>query len=199
MEDDMNPRLKAILAELEKDAQAYLTAKAEFDGVRVQFEAARERLSTTRRLGAEIMSSWDWMNWRLSHATVRYAGVPIGDAVLDVLADSARQVAKEFLDGGLGPTFDPFMSLDDIAEGLESGGYEFRSSAPNREINMALTRLTGIDKNEGRYAIAGAEQILDKQKNLRKQADEARERTAQFGEMFRSKMQTPRDRPAGQS
>lgn len=153
-------RVQAIQHELDTDADNYTHAKSSFDISRVHFEAARDRLAGTKRLASEILDPYEWYTWREEHPHVKYAGTVIGEAILDVLVDYAYGKAFDFLDS-TSPTYDPSLTLEEITEALESGGFDFRSSTPAREVNAALIHLTGKVKSARGYATADAEAIME--------------------------------------
>ena len=191
------PKMKAILAELQRDADSYLQTKAEFDAIKFQFQLARERLTTTRRLASEVMGGTDWRDWRDAHPAVRYAGLPVGEAILNVLEDAAHKAAFRHVNGEV-KRFQPYYMLEAIVHQLGEGGYEFRSASPYREINMALTRLSGIEKNNDMYAIKDADRILEYYQRKHSDAVTAAEPFRQLFERER-RGGIRQDKPADQS
>jgi len=153
-------RIKAILAELEKSSAEYVQTKETLGGARTQFEAAREKFSGVRRLAGEMMTSMDWHAWKDEHPAVQYAGISTtGDAILQALRDRAFDSAYSFIAGKI-PEFSPEMTIERLLETLESGGFEFQSITPLRELNAALINLKGITKTDYQYRIEDADDIL---------------------------------------
>ena len=157
----MAARLKAIQRELERASLDYMKAKDAFDDAQVRFEIARDRITATKRLASDIMTWADWWDWRREHSEIRYAGTAIGEAIGDVLIDQAFEAAYPTLDDPSIP-FNPSMNLEAITDALESGGFDFRSAAPRREVNAALINLEGVQKSpEDTYATTQAQEIFD--------------------------------------
>lgn len=181
-------RLQAILKELESDAVHYVDAKSEFDIARVHFEVARDRLAATKKNAVEIMDWEQWFTWRRSHASVRFAASPIGEAIQELLRDYAYDRAIAYVRGDV-EVYSPFRGLSQITDELEQGGFDFRTSTPRREVNGALINLdvlkfTGLyaasDKNEflaiARTSIDASEQRTgDSPEQMQQWADEASE------------------------
>lgn len=160
-------RVQAITAELDRAADDYDIAKREFDRARVEFEAARERLTSVKVMAEQMLTTADWWGWQNSHPEVRYAAMSAGDAIITLLRMYAYQVATAHLMQPDTRSYDPYLALDQIAGALESGGFEFRSTATGREINAALINLTGVKKSgDGKYAIAESDQILEWSKTI---------------------------------
>ncbi len=158
-------RVKAITAELEKTAREYTEAKESFEQERVEFEAAREKFAGVRRLASEMLTSQDWHIWRQNHESVKFAAMPIGEAIIEVLRDYAYGAAVDFLtssDNQDDQEFSPNLTTEKIVETLEAGGFEFRTTSPLREVNAALIKLDGVTKLElGGYQVANTGEILE--------------------------------------
>ena len=56
--------------------------------------------------------------------------------------------------------YEPSMFLSGITKTLENGGYDFQSSAPQREVNAALINLGGVLKTKYGYQAADADETL---------------------------------------
>lgn len=168
---DKTKRVEAIEQELDRAAEDYVEAKNEFEGARVRFGVARERFASIKRLAAAMLPSWEFYEWQGNHPNVQYAASPIGEAILSVLQGTAYSRALQHLEKKKGAYW-PWMSMDSIIDTLESGGFDFRTTTPAREVNAALIRLEGVRKHEkkGVYAIENAGEILE---NLTKVYEEA--------------------------
>lgn len=159
MATDKPQRIQAILGELNRAAMDYIYAKASYETTRVTFEAAREKFAGVKRLASEMLTSMDWYMWRQEHPNAMYAAMPIGEAILEVLDNHTYAVAFAYAEGGA-DKFRPFMSMEKIVEALESGGFEFRSTSPLREVNAALINLAGVTKTSSGYQRDDAEETL---------------------------------------
>ena len=151
-------RIKVILAELEKTSAEYRDAIRNLQRVRGQFEAAREKFTGIRRLASEMLTSYDWYQWREKHPSVRYAGMSIGEAVLEALeghayASAFRHVVHE-------EEFSPDYTMQELLPALESGGFDFQTATPLRELNAALINLKGVEKRGTDFRVSNADEIL---------------------------------------
>jgi len=99
--------------------------------------------------------------WYENYPHVKYAGMPIGEAILAFLREKAVDAAVAYHNKEA-KTFQPYVFSNRIIEGLDEGGFDFRSTAPLREVNAALMKLNGVKKNEksGRYATENADHYL---------------------------------------
>jgi hypothetical protein len=163
-------RLQAIQAELDRAADEYMFAKDAYEEARVQFEAARDKFASVRNLATQMLTTYDYSNWELQHQQVRYAVMGIGDAITSVLRSHAFSSAFRHVHTPDQYPYAPFLSLEQIADALERGGFEFRTTATGREINAALINLASVQKDRsGKYALAGAEEVLEMAKNLKEE------------------------------
>ena len=152
-------RIQTVHAELESAVAEYRSAKVVFERARVQFEIKRERFARTKELAATMMGS-AWYQWQVTHPDVAYTGIQIGDAILGVLANQAVRAAYQFAKGETKQYF-AAMGLDQIVQTMESGGFEFNSATPGREVNAALINLARVNKpSPGTYVIAEADDLL---------------------------------------
>lgn len=69
-------------------------------------------------------------DWEKLLDTVRFVGMRLGDACIEVLSESQRR-----------------MTTQDIVDSLNNGQFRFRTSAPLREVNAALLRQPDIKKD----------------------------------------------------
>lgn len=158
-------RIRSIEAQLETSAAEYLQARERLEHARVEFEVAREKLGGIKRLAGEILNNEDWDAWQKKHTSVRFVAVPIGETIIRILADHAAQCAYLHLRNKT--PFSPSMTLQEIANVLEGGGYDFRSTSPLREVNAALMQLKGVAKPvEGKYEIEDAEEFVTTVRNV---------------------------------
>lgn len=155
-------RLNAIVAEMEKAAEDYSSAKGEFDAANVRLEVARERFSAVRRIASELLSDDDLFLWMDVHEGVRFVAMPIGQAIVDALR-SAAIVSAFAIQRKKATAFDPAKNIDEIIQALEVGGFEFRSPTPKREVNAALMKLEGVVKlDDDRYLSVDSYDILER-------------------------------------
>lgn len=163
-------RIRAIKAELEKCAKEYQATKEQLDKAEIEYDAAREKFSYVRRRASDLMSAQEWWAWRLAHSHVLYAGMPIGEAIDDVLWGTAWDSAFAIVNNKSKRAFDPTMTFQEIYKELDKGGFEFRTPSPLREINAAMMQLKNVVKFEqGKYMRADAENVLN---DLRTQMEE---------------------------
>jgi len=154
-------RMAALLRNLDKAAQEYQRTKTLYDRARVDFEMAEGQFTRTKELASEMMTKLDWYHWQSDHPTVRYAATQIGPTIIQVLGDQAWLGALEFLQGNV-EQYLPALFIESIANELETGGFDFRSTSPLREINAALINLAGVLKtDQGAYYVANTNEILE--------------------------------------
>lgn len=155
-------RIQAILEQLDSAADEYIGARAQIEKARINFELAREKLTLVKRVALEAMDISELAGWTVRHESVQYAGSSIGDAITEVLTAAARQATFAFMNKKA-DRFDPVLSLEQIEERLEQGGFEFRSVTPKREINAALLKLDSASKvDDGRgYKFGDAWDVLE--------------------------------------
>lgn len=159
-----SPRVRAIQAELDKSAGEYLQVKQQYEMARIAFEAARERFSGVRRLANEVLTPEDWFDWKFKNESVQLAALPIGEAIMEGFWSHTFDTAYAHVVKH--KEFKPQMSLHELCQLLEKGGYDFRTTTPLREINGALMNLNGLVKLEtGEYQREDAAEILE---NVRK-------------------------------
>lgn len=151
-------RIKVILAELETTSNEYTVAIRNLQRARGQFEAAREKFTGIRRLASEMLTSYDWYRWREAHPGVRYAGMSIGEAILEALEEVAYTSAFNHVVHQR--EFSPDMTMDTLVPMLESGGFEFQTATPLRELNAALINLKGVEKSGIDLRASNADEIL---------------------------------------
>ena len=119
----------------------------------------RERFARTKELAAAMMGA-AWYQWQATHPDVAFTGTQIGDAILNVLAKRAVDAAYQFAREETKQYF-AAMGLDQIVEAMESGGFEFNSATPGREVNAALINLARVNKpSAGTYTIVEADEVL---------------------------------------
>lgn len=155
-------RVQTVVAELDRAAQEYVTAKANLERARIAFEMARTKFTGIRQLAAQMLAGRDWGEWQRNHLGIRFAGMPPGDAIVFVLRSHAYTQAMSHFSSSGKLKFSPSMPLANIVSTLEQGGFEFRSSAPLREVNAALVNLKNVTKLEsGRYEAADAKDLFE--------------------------------------
>jgi len=153
-------RVDAMEDQLNKTGDEFRRAKENYDAARVDYEAAREKFLVVRRLALGVLSKEDWYSWRMSRTNVQYTGLKIGEAIIEALETHAVESAREHFYKKDNPPFRPVMSLEEIQEAMERGGFEFRTTTPLREVNAALINLDGVKKEAHGYKSALAEEIL---------------------------------------
>jgi hypothetical protein len=152
-------RMQAIVAELDRASAEYTRCRAERDATNVRFEAARERFASVKRIANNILGGEEWWHWAFRNRNVMFAGMPIGVAVRDALAFHAIDCAIE--SRGDRARYDPAVTMEQIYQKLDDGGFEFTSNAPRREVNAALMKQEGVKKlDDGRYEAEDAEDMF---------------------------------------
>ena len=161
-------RIAAIWSELDQSAQALERAKADHQRAFVKYEAAREKFRLVRQLAVPMMTGLDWAMWQQGHPGVKYAAIDLAAAILEVLRLQAYAASNTVVykpdNLPKPPEYNPWLGLENITLQLEEGGFDFRTTAPLREVNAALLNMEGRDKHPtkpGEYAIANARLILD--------------------------------------
>jgi len=153
-------RIAAMLAQLDQTSEEYIIAKDAFDSARIEYEAAKEKFASMRRLAISVLSRDDWYRWRAEHENVQYSGLKIGDAIAEVLETRAMDSASEHWKSDCKTPYRPAMSLDAIQETLERGGFEFRSATPLREVNAAVINLDRAKKDGQGYKYSRSDEVL---------------------------------------
>ncbi len=164
-----NARIAATLEELNAAAAEYNEAKRLYDVARVRYELAREKFAKIKELAVPMIGGGDaWWQWESDHEDLKYVGTQLGDAIILVLRSYAMDVADAFDPKGE-LKYDPALFLEGITQRLEDGGYDFKSSTPQREVNAALINLGGVNKEGfGRYKIADSDGVLSFVQSLNK-------------------------------
>ena len=153
-------RIAATLKELDDAASEYTDAKSSYDVALIKYEMAREKFAKIKELAIAMLGASDWLSWVFTHEEFKYVGIQLGDAINAALRVHAHFEASTFEPKGKSE-FRPVLNLDAITRKLENGGYEFRSSAPQREVNAALINLGGVLKGKyGGYQTTDADEIL---------------------------------------
>jgi hypothetical protein len=134
----------AILGQLGTAAEEYISARAEFEKAKTNFEAARDKLSAIKRIAVDVLDRHQWYMWQAENESVKYAGLSIGDAIRDALWENAYDAAIQ-VHNKQTTKYSPSLHIDQIEEALEDGGFEFRGT-PKREIHAACIRLDGVEK-----------------------------------------------------
>ncbi len=146
-------RVRVILDELNNAAYDYQRARDEYQRAQLAYDLGRERLVSLKKLGAEVMGWLPWYQWLQEHEEVRFTGESMGDAVLNLLRNQIHEEATKAANDP-NAKYLPWVNVDKIVEALEAGGYEFKSIAPQREVNAALINLSGVTKFPGQVPIA---------------------------------------------
>ncbi len=161
MEVNESRRVRAIRGELERAVKDYNDARGALEDAQLAFDVALEKFSSVRRLASEIMSGRDWYLWQMQNKNVQYAAMPIGEAIVAVLRTRAYDMAFDHAKDQSPDPFSPSADLDEIVASLEAGGFDFRTTTRNREVNGALLKLEGVTKlPNGNYEISDASVIL---------------------------------------
>lgn len=155
-------RIQAIKTQLDFAAEEYIEARDNFQEAQVAYESARDKLAGVKQLAGTMMSPYDWHMWADEHKNIRFVGTSLGDAILTVLSSHAYTQAWLVVSNvQLRGLYDPTMPKDSIVEQLEVGGFDFRTSTPNREVSAAMLRLEGMEEREdGTYAVISHAEIL---------------------------------------
>lgn len=163
-----NAREAAITTELDRAVHEHRGAKQEATNAQVRYHSAREALASIRRLATEMLSRKAMADWLDNHPDVRFMGMSIGDAILTILEKRANEAAwahansRHEADERNRQVYYPYMSVDEITAELESGGFEFRSITPRREVNAALLKLQGVKREGARYRKEDSAKILER-------------------------------------
>ena len=162
MNEDKDSAEEAISNQLNAAADEYAAAKAEFDRSQIRYEVAKKRLAVTKTFASDVMTPSEWGDWLLRHHKVRFAGVTIGEAIVEALRGHASRIAWEGAMAGEG-TEEVGMKLEGILKALRAGGFEFRGLTPLREINAALINVTGVRKldEEGAYTVENLDEVVN--------------------------------------
>jgi hypothetical protein len=153
-------RLQAVETELNRCANEYLRAKGAFEKVQMEYQLAKERFATVRRVASEVFDTGDWMDWEEEHPDVRFAGLDVGEAIIEMLRRKAYDSATAHFEEN--KKYKAGMYQFQIVNVLQEGGYDFKSTTPGREVNAALIQLKGVRKSaDGIYEIADSQTILE--------------------------------------
>jgi hypothetical protein len=144
-------RVRTLVAELDKLAKEYVSARDDYESTRQVFEAAREKLAAVRKVAPEVLGG-DWHLWTRKHPEVALVGLDIGEAIIAVLQSRAYASAHERIQSLKKPPgeqreYDPFLTPTQLIEELDAQGFEFKTAAPRRELHAALLNLKGVIKN----------------------------------------------------
>ena len=72
-------------------------------------------------------------DWDKTLGTVRFVGVRLAEACLQLLRDQSP------------------MTTEDLVQGLNYGMYRWRSNSPARELNAAMLRQKSVKREEGNW------------------------------------------------
>ena len=157
--------LQADEAEIESAGEEYQTARARVDLALLRYKSLRDFL--TEALGCSPYSrevTWpDDGRDSSMRGRYRFAGMKVGDAVVEVLkgqydgtttSDFAGAVLK-----ALAPAEFGGMSLEEIIKALSAGGFGFPDPVSARVVNASLMRTAGVtrhvtDGGQTRYTLA---------------------------------------------
>jgi hypothetical protein len=153
-------RVDTMLTQLNQSSEEYATAREEFDSARIEFEVKREKFATVRRLAQAVLSSADWWHWRAEHENVQFTGLKIGEAIAEALENHAYGRAFLYHQQKSTAPFRPTLTLEQLQEAMERGGFEFRTTTPLREVNAALINLEGVRREADGYMATNADEIL---------------------------------------
>jgi hypothetical protein len=164
--DPISTRTKTIVDELNNAAKEFRDALEILKNAQVTVDMRRERLSALQRVASGMLTGDMWKWWQENNKRVRYVGMLIGPAIAEVLRgrayESATRVSQGMVFPGTPPTFNASLSMDEIVQELDHGGFEFKTSYPMREVNAALMKLAGVKKRpDGRFEHADATNILN--------------------------------------
>lgn len=159
-------------AEIHGAAEDYHRARARVDVALLRYTALRDFLTTT--LGCSPYASHiEWPDLGFidpsTRGRYRFAGMKVGDAVVEVLMDRVAAFATS--DQSFSEEWTAFqaltMSLEEIVEALSEGGLGFPDPVSARAVNASLMRTAGVERHEThsgetRYALtAGREEPDD--------------------------------------
>ena len=151
-------RKGVMLEQLNKASEEYVATREAFDAARIEYDVAREKFASVRRLAGNVLGPSDWWSWRFTHDTVQFTGLKIGEAIVEALQGHAYSSAWKHYHRK--EPYRPTMTLEQLQETIERGGLEFRSGAPLREVNAALMNLPRVERVGVGYRVKDYEEIL---------------------------------------
>lgn len=152
-------RKGTMLDQLNKASEEYVRAREAFDAARVEYDVAREKFASVRRLAANVLSGSEWWHWRFTHDSVQFTGLKIGEAIVEALEGHAYASAWKHYEKN--EPYRPAMTLEQLQDTLERGGFEFRSTAALREVNAALMNLPKVERaGASGYRVKNHDEIL---------------------------------------
>ncbi len=158
--------LQADEAEIQGAAEDYQRARARVDVALLRYTALRDFMTTT--LGrSPYAHGIEWPDAGYidpsTRGRYRFAGMKVGDAIVEVLRDQRNPATGSSADDKLieGLALGEFwtMSLEQIIEALSEGGLGFPDPVSARAVNAALMRTAGVERlatdgGETRYRLA---------------------------------------------
>ena len=152
-----DPKLKMIGIELREAGEAVANAQRALDTAEAGYQMALGRFTSARKFlfgetglytgdGTEVGT----VGFMLAYHDLRpfvFTGLDLGEAIENVLRAESKTKRLGWL------------SIDEIIDRLEEGGFTFRGHGQKRRaVNAALINLTAARKsNQGRYRYAGEE------------------------------------------
>ena len=166
-------RHRIIEERLQEAKKKLLQKKEVLENARVEYETTKEEFSAIRRVASEIFTGYQMYGWQNKNQDVQFIGVPIGDAIIDLLRARAQKTADDHIQDSR-HNFKPSLTMEQITNLLEDSGFEFRTLTPRREVNAAVRHLKGIERtSSGMYQIADAKGLLQRTKELMEESFEA--------------------------
>ena len=159
--------LESDEAEIQGAAEEYQRARARVDVSLLRYAALRDFLTST--LGCSPYASHiEWPDLGLidpsRRGRFRFAGMRVGDAVVEVLGDRIDNFQKDqVFSEEWTPMHALTMSLEEIVEALSEGGLGFPDPVSVRAVNASLIRTAGIEDHvtpdgQKRYALGIGEE-----------------------------------------
>ncbi len=125
-----------LFMELHSQLHHHIELVEQMATLQARIEITERNLALTRDHLLVVLSRSDDAvppNWQTVLAQVRFVGVRLGDACLEVLKEHPTLTTQELLDA------------------LNRGQFRFRTGAPLREINAALLRHPRIKRVDDRW------------------------------------------------
>jgi hypothetical protein len=170
----MNVRSPGIienyLAELDKDEHVIAEAAAGYEAAKARLDVGLRRFIALRDFVTEQMGrspygyydrnvpwpepDFDPFGEGFERGRFRFAGMNIGDAILEVLREELAKYPQN-----------PWLSFENIVERLSEGGLGFPDGVQARAVNAALLKTIGIkrmkEQNQNFYAAEVEPEVAD--------------------------------------
>jgi hypothetical protein len=140
--------LDGLFQELDGQLHRYLELVGQLATLQARLDIIEHSLQVTRDHVRDVLRrSVDEVppNWQQTLARVRFVGVRLGDACVEILRKRESLTAQ------------------DILNELNSGQFRFRTGSPLREITAALLRQPRVKRREDRWVYVPEAEVVDRQ------------------------------------